>query len=77
MLKYLIEKEIEQIFRNPFMKRMIVIFPLMILLFLPLASNFEIKNINLVVVDNDHSSYSRQLISKITSSGYFILREVF
>ena len=76
MLKYLIEKEFKQIFRNPFMKRMIVIFPLMILLFLPLASNFEIKNINLVVVDNDHSSYSRQLISKITSSGYFILREV-
>jgi len=76
MLKYLIEKEFKQIFRNPFMKRMIILFPLMILLFLPLASNFEIKNINLVVVDNDHSSYSRQLIGKITSSGYFILTEV-
>lgn len=76
MLKYLIEKEFKQIFRNPFMKRMIIVFPLMILLFLPLASNFEIKNINLVVVDNDHSSYSRQLVQKITSSGYFILTEV-
>lgn len=77
MLKYLIEKEFRQIFRNPFLPRMIVMFPLMILLFLPLAANFEIKNINLVVVDHDHSSYSNQLINKITSSGYFRLIETY
>jgi ABC-2 type transport system permease protein len=40
---------------------------------LPLAADYEVKNINLAVVDNDHSSYSRQLISKITSSNYFKL----
>ena len=34
---------------------------------------FEIKNINLVIVDHDHSSYSRALLSKITGSGYFRL----
>jgi len=76
MLKYLIEKEFRQIFRNPFLPRMIVMFPLMILLFLPLAANFEIKNINLVLVDNDHSSYSNLLIQKIVSSGYFRLTEI-
>ena len=33
------------------------------------------KNIKLSVVDHDHSDYSRQLVNKITSSGYFILTE--
>jgi ABC-2 type transport system permease protein len=48
----------------------------MVLLFLPLAANFEVKNINMTLVDNDHSSYSRQLRQKILSSGYFRLTEI-
>jgi ABC-2 type transport system permease protein len=48
-------------------------FPLVVLLFFPLAANFEVKNINLQVVDLDHSPMSRQLIRKITASGYFRL----
>lgn len=71
MLKYLIEKEFKQIFRNPFLPKMILIFPFVMLTVLPWAANYEIKNINLSVVDNDHSSYSQRLIQKITSSGYF------
>ena len=73
MLKYLIEKEFKQLRRNSFLPRMIVMFPLMVLLFLPLAANFEVKNINLEVIDHDHSVMSNRLIQKITSSGYFIL----
>jgi ABC-2 type transport system permease protein len=38
-----------------------------------LAANYEVKNINVAVIDNDHSSYSQKLISKITASGYFRL----
>ena len=40
-----------------------------------LGGGLRNKNIKLSVVDHDHSSYSRQLISKITSSGYFKLDE--
>jgi ABC-2 type transport system permease protein len=47
--------------------------PVVQLLILPLAANYEVKNINLSVVDNDHSAYSQQLVSKITASGYFRL----
>jgi ABC-2 type transport system permease protein len=68
MLKYLIEKEFRQLLRNPFLPRLILMFPLMVLLFLPLAANFEVKNINMTLVDNDHSSYSRQLRQKISDS---------
>jgi ABC-2 type transport system permease protein len=40
---------------------------------LPFAANFEFKNINLVLVDHDHSSYSQQLTGKIFGSGFFQL----
>ena len=32
---------------------------------------FSVKNISLAVVDNDHSTISRELISKVTASGHF------
>jgi ABC-2 type transport system permease protein len=49
--------------------------PVIQLLILPWAADYEIKNIKLAVVDHDHSEYSRQLINKISSSGYFILTD--
>ncbi|NLG16566.1 MAG: ABC transporter permease [Fibrobacter sp.] len=76
MLKFLIEKEFKQLRRNKFLPKMIIVFPFMALLILPLAANFEVKNINLTVVDNDHSSYSSRLVNKIISSGYFRLTNV-
>jgi ABC-2 type transport system permease protein len=45
------------------------------LIILPLAADYEIKNINLGIVDHDHSEYSRKMINKIFSSGYFRLRD--
>ncbi len=76
MLKYLLEKEFKQIRRNPFLPKMIFVFPVMVLLVFPWAANFEIKNINLCVIDNDHSAYSTRLTQKVISSGYFKLTEV-
>lgn len=73
MLKFLLEKEFKLILRNPFIPRLIIAYPLMAILIFPLATNFEVKNINLSIIDNDHSSYSRQLIQKVTSGGYFRL----
>ncbi|MDR1897585.1 MAG: ABC transporter permease [Prevotellaceae bacterium] len=73
MVKYLIEKEFKQFARNIFMPRLIVILPCLMMLILPWAADLEIKNINLSIVDNDHSTYSLRLINKIKSSGYFSL----
>jgi len=42
-------------------------------LILPWAADYEIKNINLSIIDHDHSAYSRQLISKVTATKYFQL----
>lgn len=70
---FLLRKEFSQIFRNKTILVMIVMMPVIQLIILPLAADYEVKNVNLAIIDHDHSSYSRQLISKVTSSGYFRL----
>jgi ABC-2 type transport system permease protein len=72
-LKFLLQKEFKQILRNKALLPLIFVVPIVQLLVLPLAADYEIKNINISVVDHDHSTYSQQLISKITASGYFKL----
>ncbi len=74
-LRFLLKKEFRQIFRDPAILRLILVMPVIQLLVLPWAADYEIKEIKLAVVDQDHSEYSRRLISKITSSGYFILTD--
>lgn len=76
MLKYLLEKEFKQFFRNSFLPKMVIILPMMAMLVFPLATNFEVKNVNLSVLDNDKSPYSQRLIQKIQSSGYFKITDI-
>ncbi|MCG8309091.1 MAG: ABC transporter permease [Cytophagales bacterium] len=76
MLGYLLEKEFKQFRRNPFLPRLVIIFPMMVLLVFPLVANFEVKNIDLSVIDHDKSSYSRNLIQKVIASGYFNITDV-
>ena len=76
MLRFLIEKEFKQILRHPFIPKLIIGFPVMMLLILPWAATFEIRDVNLSVVDGDHSSSSMRLVQKIISSGYFRLCDV-
>ena len=76
MLKYLLEKEFKQIFRNAFIPKLILAMPVMMMLVLPWAANQEIKNVKLSVIDNNHSVVSERLINKIIASGYFLLTDV-
>ena len=74
MFKYLLAKEFKQMFRNSFIPRMIIVYPCMMMLLIPWAVSHEIKNLNLVVVDNDNSPMSRRLIEKASSSTYFEMK---
>ncbi|MGC4234620.1 MAG: ABC transporter permease [Niabella sp.] len=74
-LKFLLRKEFRQIFRNKALLPLIFVVPIVQLLILPLAADYEVKNINISIVDHDHSAYSKQLVSKITASGYFRLAD--
>ena len=72
-IKFLLQKEFRQIFRDPAILRLILIMPVIQLMILPWAADYEVRHIKLAVLDQDHSEYSRQLINKITASGYFYL----
>ncbi|MBH2003093.1 MAG: ABC transporter permease [Sphingobacteriia bacterium] len=72
-LKYILQKEFKQIFRDPAIIRVIFILPIIQLIVLPMAADYEIKNINIAIVDRDHSTSSGRLVHTITSSGYFRL----
>jgi len=77
MLRYLVEKEFKQTLRNEIIPKLLIILPILVIFVFPWAANQEITNINAVVVDKDHSSYSNRLIGKIAASSYFNLTAVF
>lgn len=67
----LIRKEFKQIFRNKAMLPIIFALPVVQLLILSNAADFEIKNIFLIWEDFDQSSASRQLFEKFAGNPYF------
>ena len=77
MLKFLIEKEFKQLLRNPFLPKLIVVMPCLVMLIFPWATTMEIKNINLAVVDSDNSVSSNTLVDKVVASGYFNISDYY
>lgn len=73
MLGYLIEKEFKLILRNPMVLGIIIMMPVLTMLVLPFATNQEVKNVHITIVDHDNSVTSRRLTDKILSSEYFRL----
>jgi ABC-2 type transport system permease protein len=71
ILLFLLIKEFQQIFRNPAIIRIIFIMPAVQLIVLPLAADYEVKNVYVTVVDLDHSVYSERFIDKLRASEYF------
>ena len=72
MLKHLIQKEFLQIRRNPFLPKLILLFPIVILCIMPWVMQMEVKNIVVDVVDIDHTVESQRLVQQIAASNYFI-----
>ncbi|MCF0070997.1 ABC transporter permease [Dyadobacter sp. CY261] len=72
-LRFLLRKEFRQIFRDKSIVALIFFMPMVQLILMPLAADYEVRNINLSVVDHDKSPYSQKLIAKIIASGYFRL----
>ena len=73
VLFYIVQKEFLQIFRNKAILPLLTVIPIVQLILLSFAASNEIKNVNITIVDQDHSSYSRLLISKIQASDRFTI----
>ena len=59
VLSYLLEKEFKQTFRNRVILMMIVGFPVLVLLVLPWAVTFDLKDIRVAVVDRSRGAVYR------------------
>ena len=68
ILGALLRKEITMMRHNPIIPKMIIMMPVMALLIIPLVATFDVKNVDVVVVDNDHSQLSRRIIADIDAS---------
>ncbi|MCF8243808.1 MAG: ABC transporter permease [Saprospiraceae bacterium] len=72
-LLFIIQKEFIQIIRNKAILPMMTVLPIVQLILLSYAANNEVKNVNIVLIDQDHSSYSRLLVSKVQVSDHFTI----
>lgn len=73
---YIVQKEFKQILRNKVMKPILIVMPIVQLAILSYTADFTVKNIRIIVQDQDNSALSAKLISKIGASDYFILQGV-
>ena len=71
---YLIRKEFIQIFRNKFISKAIFGVPIIQMLILVPAITFELKNVNIVIIDKDMTPESRGLIGKLAGSTFFKIK---
>ncbi|NWF55892.1 MAG: ABC transporter permease [Syntrophaceae bacterium] len=74
-LKSMLIKEFIQAFRNPRMRIVLFLPPLVQLLIFGYAANTDIRNISLGVYNLDNSPESREMIEHFASSGYFRVAE--
>ena len=70
-IRYILQKEFRQIFRNRTMLPMIFGIPLLQMLLLVYAATFDMKKIDMVVVDKDLSATSRQLVAKFDAIPFY------
>lgn len=70
---YIIQKEFIQLFRNKVMLRIIILMPVIQLFVLAYAATFEIRNIDLFVVDHDRSQASQDLVHQFSGSPFYTL----
>jgi len=70
-IKYILQKEFIQIFRNKTMLPMIFGIPILQLVVLVHAATLEMKSIDMYVVDKDLSSLSHKLINKFDFSPFY------
>ena len=57
-LKFLLEKEVKQFMRNAFLPKMVIAYPLLIMLVMPLITTMDVKDIKLTIVDNNQDRKS-------------------
>jgi ABC-2 type transport system permease protein len=72
-LRRIIRKELIQVARDPRMRAMLFMPPLIQLLVFGYAANLDVNTAKIAWMDQDHSTASRELLSEFQGSGRFII----
>jgi ABC-2 type transport system permease protein len=72
-LRHVIRKEFLELRRDPRLFVLVILAPILQLVMLGYAATTDVRNIPLVVVDQDHTSESRDLITRFSSSSSFVV----
>lgn len=67
----IVSKETSQMLRDPRMRAVLFVLPVIQLFILGIAVSSDVRRIDLAIVDQDYSVESRDLLARIGSSGYF------
>lgn len=73
-LRAMLIKEFIQVFRDPRMRIVLFVMPMMQTVIFGYAINMDVKNIPTAIFDRDNSSESRELAERLSSSGHFRLK---
>lgn len=68
VLKALLKKEVLLMRRNPFIPRIVLAMPLMVMLVMPLVADLDVRNVAVAVVDNDNSLLSRRMAADLDAA---------
>ena len=72
----LTKKEFWHLSRDLKFSLILALFPIFLLIFFGYAINFDIKNVRISIVDNDHSELSREIILYLKNSSYFSVQSI-
>ena len=71
----LIQKEFIQIFRNPLLPKLFIVFPVMVMLVMPWVTTMDVRNVGVAIVDEDGSTLSRRISSDVRAAEYFTVND--
>ncbi len=70
----ILKKEFAQLFKDKKLLPLVFLAPVMQLIFLGYAASLDVKNIVMVVCDQNKTQTSRELVERFTNTGYFVLK---
>jgi ABC-2 type transport system permease protein len=70
-IQHMLVKEFIEVFRDPRMRALIFVVPVLQLFIFGYAANTDVRNVATAVYDLDNTVSSRELVSRFVKSGYF------
>jgi ABC-2 type transport system permease protein len=68
----LIKKEFLQVFRNPLLRSILIVAPMVQFVLFPFTADYEIKLLQIAFIDHDRSTITQEIINSYDASPHFV-----